>query len=184
MFVAIKDDETTYIGVSSKEELCDMSEADYLLEDNLHIAKIAGQNAMFAASGDFLTFQVLTESGKKYMKGEVNAENIVQELVPQIVKINDDYDRYDDKGRADARYAVATPEALYEISLNLSVMQTNISASVYDQLAKGVYLFTEGLPTPKRIVEVYKAIEQFARFELFPISIYDVRTGKRKIYKK
>ena len=52
MFVAIKGNNTTYVGASSAaDSLCDMNQKDMLLDENVLIWKIAGHKGWYAVGG-------------------------------------------------------------------------------------------------------------------------------------
>ena len=182
MYIAIHDDETTYIGVTNREYISGQPE-DSIPEENLPIAKgKRGEGIMVATDGFCAAADMMRNRAKK-LSGKINGERMINEIEPMVKECHEFYNQTDNDGHYKTLVLVATKDGLYEISGG-SVSKTDFVTSDYESICKCAYLSTDGKPSVERMLYVFREAERMKNKSLFPISIYDVRTGKRKIYRR
>ena len=125
----------------------------------------------YSAAADLILAKTKTLSGK------ITGARIMSEI-SQLVK-----DYKDAYGQSQIiEFIVGTKDALYQA--NSSVAQYDFCSSNFQQTCKCAYMSSQGMSTVERILYVYRAVERTRNISLFPISVYDVRTGKRQIFQK
>ena len=182
MYIAIHDDETTYIGVTNREYISGQPE-DAIPEENLPIARgKRGEGIMIATDGFCAAADMVRNKAKK-LSGKINAERMINEIEPMVKECHEFYNQTDNDGHYKTLVLVGMKEGLYEISGG-SVSKSDFVTSDYESICKCAYLSSDGKPSVERMLYVFREAERIRNISLFPISIYDVRTGKRKIYSR
>lgn len=182
MYIAIHDDKTTYIGVTNREYISGQPE-DSIPEENLPIAKgKRGEGIMIATDGFCAAADMVRNKAKK-LSGEINAERMISEIEPMVKECHEYYNQTDNDGHYKTLVLVGTKEGLYEIGGG-SVSKTDFVTSDYESICQCAYLSSEGKSSVERMLYVFREAERMKNKSLFPISIYDVRTGKRRIYRR
>lgn len=182
MYIAIHDDETTYIGVTNREYISGQPE-DSIPEGNLPIATgKRGEGIMIATDGFCAAADMIRNRAKK-LSGKIDGKRMINEIKPMVKECHEYYNQTDKDGHCKTLVLVGTKEGLYEISGG-AVSKTAFVTSDYESICKCAYLSSEGKPSVERILYIFREAERMRNISLFPISIYDVRTGKRRIYRR
>ena len=182
MYIAIHDDETTYIGVTNREYITGQPE-DAIPEENLPIVRGKRGEGIMVATDGFCAAADLARDIAKKLSGKIDGERMINEIEPMVKECHEFYNQTNNGGRYKTSVLVGTKEGLYEICGG-SVSKTDFVTSDYESICKCAYLSSEGKPSVERMLYVFREAERMRNISLFPISIYDVRTGKRKIYRK
>ena len=181
MYIAIHDEETTYVGVTNRDKLFGQEE-DAVLEENLSLAKgKRGSGIMVFTTGSSAASDMFLEKAKN-LSGELTAEKMFREIEPMVRECHKFYSQEGKNGVYTTGVLVASKDALFEIYG--SVVQSDFISSEKPSVAQCAYLTSEGKPATERILFIFREIERMNNQSLFPISIYDLRTCKRKIYRK
>ncbi len=182
MYIAIHDKETTYIGMTIKDDSITFSEEDYVSEENIPITSgKPGEGVMVAIDRISAASDLILRHATK-LSGPINIER-VDEIKSMIRKCHEEYNQMNKEGVYNTCVIIGTQDGLYEI-YRQQISRSDFIASRWTTTSKGAYLTSEGKPTIERLLYIYRTIERLENVVLFPISIYDVRTGKRKIYYK
>ena len=116
------------------------------------------------------------------LNGKITGERLMSEIEPLVRECHEFYNQTKNDGIYETAVVVGTSDALYEIKG--SVSKSDFFASDYAATCKCAYLCSDGKPTVERLLYIYRAVERVKSISLFPISVYNVRTGKIKIYRK
>ena len=182
MYIAIHDDETTYIGVTNREYISGQPE-DSIPEENLPIARGKRGEGIMVATDGFCAAADMVRNRAKKLSGKIDGKRMINEIEPMVKECHKFYNQTDKDGQCKTLVLVGTQEGLYEISGG-SVSKTDFVTSDYESICKCAYLSSDGKSGVERMLYVFREAERMRNNSLFPISIYDVRTGKRRIYRR
>lgn len=182
MYVAIHDKDTTYIGVTNREYFDGQTE-DGILEDNLPIVSGKRGAGIMVATDGFCAAADMVRNKAKKLSGIIDGERMINEIEPMVKECHEFYNQTDNDGHYQTMVLVGTKDGLYKISGG-TVSKVDFVTSDYESICKCAYLSSEGKTATDKILNVFREAERMNNKSLFPVSIYDVRTGKRKIYSK
>ena len=182
MFVAIKDNNTMYVGVSSAaDSLCDMNQQDMLLEENVMIWKIAGHKGWYVVGGRFYVEMDLLRYAKGLFDKEITYQSLLSYTVPRMKALLESRGLVKDRAWYNDLLIVSKNKA-YEIDGYFCVNEVD-SYAVADprtDIMRGALEYTEGLPAKTRICEAIHSLEEMRGKNHFPAVLLDVATGKRE----
>lgn len=189
MYVAVRDKDTTYIGVTTRDNytagaLVRVDPGDRLHPDNLPIWKVPDHPGVMMASGGVGIVKDVLRYKPILFGDKVSAQAVIREVVPTIRKCSADFGQITSGNRYRGAYVIASPNKLVTIGSNLLVSEPEYATSAYFDLVKGSMEATKGLPGVERILEAFRIAADYTNNLIFPVAIYDVKTGKRKVYER
>ena len=188
MFIAAKDKDTTYIGISLRERWTPTPiiwgpVSDLLLPDNMPIWKVAGHKGVMMASGGVGIVKDTLRYTRSLYKGDLSAETVIREVVPKIHAVSKRFDQISKNNRYSGGYVIADAEHIFEIKTDLMVFESDHASSGIGELTDSVFMATEGKPAVERILAAFRMVNECEHDAIFPVAIYDVRTGRRRIFR-
>ena len=189
MYIAAKDKDTTYIGMAQSEYLSASkftwsAASDLLLPENVPIWKVVGHPGVMMAADKGGIVQDTLRRKASLFEGELTSTNVIRQVLQYIYDTNERFGQLSDKKRCNGGYVLADADHIINIDLNMYVTEADYAASDFDDLVDGIFAATEGKSAEERILTAFRLISDCLFDSIFPVAIYDVKTGKRKIYKQ
>ena len=182
MFVAIKDKETTYVGVSSAaDSLCDMNEKDMLLDENISLWKITGRKGWYAVGGRFYVEMDILRYTKGLFDKEITYQSLLSYTIPRMKALLESRDLVKDRAWYNDLLIVSKDKA-YVIDGYFCVNEVD-SYAVADprmDIMRGSLEFNESLPVKMRVCEAIHSVEEMRGKSHFPVVLFNVATGKKE----
>ena len=184
MFVAIKDNNTTYVGASSAaDSLCDMNQRDMLLDENMLIWKIPGHKGWYAVGGRFyIEMDVLRYAKGLYAK-EITYQSLLSYTIPRMKALLESRGLVKDRAWCNDLLIVSKDKA-YIIDGYFCVNEVDdyAASDAREDIMRGSLEYTKGLATKFRICEAIHSVEEMRGKSHFPAMLLDVATGKREAW--
>lgn len=182
MYIVAKDIEngTTLIASSCMSERSFEAECDSLLEDNGHVFKVRGKQGVMMVADCVSAISDLLRYNKLY-EGDLSYEAVVKYVLKAIRGAHAFYG-LPGINPASSKYVIADKDHLFDIHCSGCVSEREFVTS--QNSLDGAFLSAKGDTVTDKILNAFRANEPVVRRRIFPICIYDVATGKRKIYKK
>lgn len=183
MFVVIKEKKTTYIGVSNRTFLCDMSAKDMLLEENISVWKIARRKGWYMVCSRLNPATDILRYAKNLFDKEITYQSLMRYTVPKIKKI------LEERGLVKDRYwyneaVIVSKDKAYAIDGYFCVREvTDFDvADAREDIVRGCLEFNRDLPAKARMCEGIRALEEARGKGCFPAIVLDVAMGKREAW--
>lgn len=187
MIIAIKEEDKVVLAYSSFDGLFPVTCNDMANCENVGLWKVKGNphtvmGCVFpSAESDAFRYE------EKIFKGEINYDNLTDEIVPSMEEFAKDKEYIgDDKGRYE-EFLIVQKGRLFHISSEHVITEIDSSvviSLVGGELAMGVLYATEGEQTLDRIRKIFEFTAHEKQYECYPISVMDTRTGKLRILNK
>lgn len=186
MFVAVKNDDRFFIGYSIRDNSIDMDESDLLLEDNIPVWKVRGKKGVLIMCGERDFAAALLKYNKKLFNFEISDKEMFGGFVPRLKDFLQYYDLVDNNGNWNNELLIVKDNAAYRVEndFTLTKIVDYCSSGRWNRLTTGSLAGSEGEPAEKRIVDAFRLVVKMRNYELFPILLYDSKSGKRKIIRK
>ena len=186
MFVAVKNDDRFFIGYSIRDNSIDMDESDLLLEDNIPVWKVRGKKGVLIMCGERDFAAALLKYNKKLFNFEISDKEMFGGFVSRLKDFLQYYDLVDNNGNWNNELLIVKDNAAYRVEndFTLTKIVDYCSSGRWNRLTTGSLAGSEGEPAEKRIAGAFGLVGKMRNYELFPISLYDSKSGKRKIIRK
>lgn len=186
MFVAVKNDDRFFIGYSIRDNSINMDESDLLLEDNIPVWKIRGKKGVLIMCGERDFAAVLLEYNKKLFNFEICDKEMFGGFVSKLRDFLQCYDLVDNKGNWNNILLIIKDNVAYKIEndFTLTKIVDYCSSGRWNRLTTGSLAGSECEPAEKRIAGAFVLVGKMRGYELFPISLYDSKSGKRQIIRR
>ncbi len=186
MFVAVKNDDRFLIGCSVRDRNINVDESDLLLEDNIPVWKVRGKKGVLVACGECGFAATLLKYNDRLFNFEINDDEMFGDFVRRLKHFLYHFDVINDKGHWENELLLVKDDFAYVVASDFTVLKIvdYKSSNEMNRLTRGSLVHSEGEPAKKRIVDAFKLVGKMQNKELFPIAIYDSKTGKRKIVRK
>lgn len=186
MFVAVKNDDRFLIGCSVRDGNINVDESDLLLEDNIPVWKVRGKKGVLVACGECGFAATLLKYNDRLFNFEINDDEMFGDFVRRLKHFLYHFDVINDKGHWENELLLVKDDFAYVVASDFTVLKIvdYKSSNSWNRLTRGSLVHSEGEPAKKRIVDAFKLVGKMQNKELFPIAIYDSKTGKRKIVRK
>lgn len=186
MFVAVKNDDGFLVGYSIRTNSIDMDENDMLMEENIPVWKVRGKKGVLITCGERGFASTLLRYNKKLFNFELTDKEVFGGFVPKLRDFLKYYDLINDKGHWENELLMIKDNFAYLVASDFTVLKIVDfkSSEGWNRLTTGSLVGSEGEPAEKRIVDAFRLVGKMRSYELFPISLYDSKTGKRKIVRK
>lgn len=183
MYIAIKDKNTTYVGVSNVDSLVNMSTKDMLLDENMNVWKIVGHKGWYAVCGRSYAETDLLRYSKGLFDKEISYQSILSCTIPKMKKILEERGLVKDRCWYNELLIVSKDKA-YIIDGYFCVceMLDFSIADAREDIMRGSMEFNKELPARKRICEAIHSVEEMRGRSRFPAVILDVATRKKETW--
>ena len=179
MLLAIKGNNTTYLGIAKQDYL---TENEGMLIENIPICFGAkGTKSLIAFSESTMVTDLL-QMDEDFTSKEMTYDNLIKYLIPEMFKVSKMYGQLKD-GKLTFFTIVCHDNEIFDILQDGSVNQLDKSSSKYCSMFFSLYNNTEGQEPIQRIRNIYRILEKVDGTKLFPIHIFEASTGKRFTFK-
>ena len=183
MYIAIKDKNTTYVGVSNVESLVNMSVKDMLLDENINVWNIAGHKGWYAVCSRFYVETDLLRYSKGLFDKKITYQSLLSYTVPKMKEILEERGLVKDRCWYN-EFLIVSKDKAYIIDGYFCVCEM-IDFSIADgreDIARGCVEFNKDMPTKQRICEAFHSVEAMRGKKNFPVVVLDIATGKKETW--
>ena len=185
MIVAIKEKDKVVLGVSICDACIDMTDKDLAHPDNLPLRKLRGTKDCYMAMD---TISLLTDAlryNDSLYKDFDDQMSIIENLVSVTKKLCKVISPYFNNKEMENRMVIVKDNRLYSVDSFFNVWEVDdFLATTYDDYYMAAFETMKDLSKEDKIVEVSRKIERLKNRKLFPMTILDTSTGKKKVYYK
>ena len=123
---------------------------------------------------------------KKLFKFEISDKEIFGGFVSRLKDFLQYYDLVYNNGNWNNELLIVKDNAAYRVEndFTLTKIVDYCSSGRWNRLTTGSFTGSEGESAEKRIAGAFGLVGKMRNYELFPISLYDSKSGKRKIIRK
>jgi len=184
MYIAIKDKDSVKIGITMADDNIGTHPHDYTLEDNLPIWKIRGQKGCMVAVSSTCFAANILKINNSLFNFEINDENMFGGFASKLKDYLQVVDIVNSDEKWFSRLIITNGEVIYEVASDFTITKyTDYAISnKWERLVQGAIDKNVNEPIEDRIMSGFNVVDKTNGFNLYPISIYDTKTGKRKLY--
>ena len=185
MIIAIKREDGVTLGVSCKDSCCDMLDKDYTLLDNLPAWKVKGNTGCYAATGELDFSGQLIRAYARSLSKIKGPNDIINQVIPEMKSLLKDF-RLSDGKKWGNELLIVKDGRLYHLTSHfvLEELQDAVVLARNSLVQMGCLEATRGQTAEKRIVETYRFLSKVRNENLFPIVLWDTKTGRKKVISK
>ena len=187
MIVGIKEEGNVVLAFSTFDGFIPVSISDMEGRENAGIWKIKGTARTLmgcvvpTAESDAYRYE------EKTFKGPLDSDSLIRKILPAMEQLTSNKGYIgDENGRFD-EFLIAQKDRLFHITGEHIVLEVDsaIAIAAYgEDFAKGALFATEGMPTTKRIQEVFEFAARERQCDPYPIAVMDTAAGKLKFLKR
>ena len=182
MYIAIKDNDTVYLAVSGCSSGT-TTDREAMMEENLPICiGEKGTKSLLCFSRPTMITQML-KYDRMVTSKSMTYDTVKNHLVPYIMELSSIYGQLVNSRGANFYTVVCHDNEIFEIGSNGDITHVDSSWSHNGEPYFALNKVTEGQDPITRLRNIFRGLERETCRKYFPISIYNAKTGKRKIYK-
>lgn len=183
MYIAIKENQKTYVAVTNRESLVDMSVKDMLLGENLTLWKISGRKGWYIATARFNSATDVLRYAKGLFTKEITYQSLLSHTIPKLKQLLGERRLVKDKYWYNEALIVGGKKA-YVIDGYFCLREV-VGFDVgdaRDDIIRGCLEFNKNLPVEERICEAIHSVEEMRGKKHFPAVVFDVTAGKKEVW--
>ena len=183
MYIAIKDKNTTYLGVSNADVIMDTNPKDMILDENLNMWRIAGRKGWYAVCGRYYVESDLLRYSKGLFDKEITYQSLLSYTIPKIKEILEARGLVKDRCWYNDLLLVSKDKA-YIIDGYFCVNEVTdfAVADAREDIIRGSVEFNKDMPIRKRICEAFHSVDAMRGKRHFPALVLDIATGKKECW--
>lgn len=183
MFVAIRDKNNSYIGVSASDTLQNIGQRDLALEDNVPVWKIAGRKGWYMVCNKTLPTTDAVRYAKNLLDKQITGETLVRYTVTKIKECLEKRELVKERNWYTCA-AIVRKDKIYSIDSSLLVHEEKgfCVRGEEETVVRGSLEFNRGLPARQSIREAFQTVTLARNKQYFPVTVIDTATGKREIW--
>ena len=186
MFIGVKDKDRFIVGYSIRDVSVNMDERDLLLEDNYPVWKVRGNKGALIVCSELDFASTMLKYNKKLFDFDICDENIFGGFISKLKSFLDQFDLIEDSVHWNNQMLIIKEDCAYLISDVFSIEKVvdYCSSNQWMDLVTGSLARSADVTVEKKIVDSYELIDKMRAKNMFPIALYDSKTGKRKVVRK
>ena len=185
MVVAVKENDIITIGVTSNENLTYMTDKDLSLKENLPFWKVNGTTGCYVVAENAKFSVDLLRYEDWVFKDVTDGNSIITNVVPKMKELLNAVELISKDGEWESRLLVIKDNKMFYIGNYFSVNEIDsLCVLGFDDVVLGGLEEFKDLPPKERILNSVRGLEILKNKRFFPITIFDTKSKKRKIYYK
>lgn len=183
MFIAVKEKDTVYVGITNMESFADSSVEDMILDENLLVWKIGGHKGWYMACNRFYAEVDVLRYAKGLFAKEITYQTLVRHTLPKMKELLSERGLIKDKCWYNDML-IFNKDMVYEIDgyFCVSEIDNTVVASVRSDIVRGCMEFNADLPAKERICEGVHSLQKLRGKKHFPVILLDAATGKKEVW--
>lgn len=184
MVVAVRKGDSFVVGVTSSDGFVDMTEKDLTLEENLPACKVSGvKNCYLLAEDLSFEFDLLKFNGNIF-KNVTDGKSVSNTVVPKIKSLLSSYDMIKGNGNWNGQILIIKDDKAFVVSSCFVVNDVEEFAALgYEKYVIGALESSRDKTAEERVLYAFRHVEKCLNKKLFPVTIIDYNTNKRKVVK-
>ena len=185
MLIAIKKDDTIAVGASCADIYTDFTSQTCILDENVPFWKVRGEKDCYIASSS-LEFAVdLMRYNNNIFKGITDAKSIISNVVPKMKDMLGFFDLIDEEGSWNELLLVIKGDKMFLINSYFFVEEIEMFGEVQGkrQFFSGAFEKASGEPV-QDVVSMARAFNALKGDKVFPLTVFDTKTKKKKVFYK
>lgn len=185
MIIAIKKEDEITVGISICDCSVGMSEKDLSLADNLPFWKVKGEKDCYVCT-DYLNYATeLLRYNDYVFKGISDGKSVIENVLPKIKELLSKHKQLINNKEWHNQLLIIKSGKIFRITNYFCVTEVDdYVALVNEGEVLGVLDSTETKQPKENILTAIRHLERMRNRTLFPITIFDNKTKKKKVYYK
>ena len=183
MYIAVKEQGKTYLGVTNADCMSDMSTEDMLLDENFPMWKIAGRKGWYMVCGRAYVEVDLLRYTKGLFDKEINYQTLLRHTIPCMKELLESRGLVKDRCWYNDLLIISN-DKVYNIDgyFCLSEVDDFVVSSAREDIIRGCMEFNKDLPAKVRICEGAHSLEIARGKGHYPLVVVDLSTGKKETW--
>ena len=184
MIVAIKKEDRVVVGMSICDGSVDMSAKDLALADNLPFWKVKGEKDCYV----FATYLVYSADLLRYndyvFKGITDGSSVVKKVIPKIKELLASHNLLVNDKEWRNQLLIIKGNKMFTADNFLLVKEVDdhIAMGIGESYLQGALDVTSELEPTERILTSVRNTNRLTNRLLFPITIFDSKSKRKKVY--
>ena len=185
MVIVVKENDIVTVGISVNECYKDMTDKDLTLKENVPIWKVNGTSGCYVIAEDTGFSIDLLRYADYIFKDVTDGDSVVTSVVPKMKELFNALDLIDKEGAWASRLIIIKNNNVFRIGNYFTVDEVDSQCVIglADYVNGGLEEFKD-LPPTERILNSVRGLQQLRNRKIFPITIFDTKSKKRKVYYK
>ncbi|MGN0814954.1 MAG: hypothetical protein ACI4MH_06960 [Candidatus Coproplasma sp.] len=185
MIVAVKKDDRVVVGISICDDSRDMTPKDLALADNLPLWKVKGEKDCYVCV-EYLQYSTdVLRFNDHIFRGISDGESIIKKVIPAMKELLSEYgctiggrDWYN-------QLLIIKGNKIFKISNFFCVSEEEDYAALgYDDYFAGALDAMRDTELTQRVLTAIRHTARMTNRQIFPVTVFDTNTKRRKVYYK
>ena len=185
MVIALKTEDRVIVATTIADSIDDMAMCDKTVKENIPFWKVRGTKDCFVFAEDLTYVSDLLRYNDYIFKNITDGSSIITDVVPQMKMLLDSYGYIHDGRKWPTRLVIVKGNKIFSISKYFVVDEIDeFVAFGCDSILKGAMEECADLPAEERILFAVNHLCCMENRMLFPLTLFDTKTKKRKVIYK
>ena len=183
MIIAVKKEDEIAVGISICDCSADMSEKDLSLADNLPFWKVKGEKDCYVCTDDLTYATDLLRYNDYVFKGISDGKSIIENVLPKMKDLLSKHNQLIKNKEWQNQLLIIKSGKIFRITNYFCVTEVDdYTALAGESLALGVLDNMEDAKPKDSILTALRHIGRMRNRIFFPVTIFDYKTKKKKVY--
>ena len=183
MIIAVKKEDEIAVGISICDCSADMTEKDLSLADNLPFWKVKGEKDCYVCTDDLSYVTDLLRYNFYVFRGISDGKSVIENVLPKIKDLLSKHNLLIKNREWTNQLLIIKSGRIFRITNYFCVTEVDdYTALAGESMVLGV-LDSMGVNQPKEnILTAIRHVGRMRNKTLFPITLFDYKTKKKKVY--
>ena len=183
MIVAIKEEDKVVLGVGITDGSVDMTETDLALDENQPFWKVKGEKDCYVCTEDLTYATELLRYSDYVFRGITDGKSIIENVLPKIKELLSKHDRLLKDKEWHNQMLIVKGNKIFTISNFLCVSEVDEHVALgYARYIQGALDSTIDIEPVERILQSVRNTARLLNKALFPITVFDTKSKRKKVY--
>ena len=183
MIIAVKKEDEIAVGISICDCSADMSEKDLSLADNLPFWKVKGENDCYVCTDDLTYATDLLRYNDYVFKGISDGKSVIENVLPKMKDLLSKHNQLIKNKEWQNQLLIIKSGKIFRITNYFCVTEVDdYTALAGESIVLGVLDNMINTESKESILTAIRHVGRMRNRNFFPITIFDYKTKKKKVY--